>query len=473
MTREWSEYQQAVFEFVQRGTGHGVVLARAGSGKTTTIVEACKRAPLAARVLFVAFNKSIADELSARVPGNTTASTLHSFGFRAIKAAWGARTKVDKDREKKLAQGILPRDAGHQTVNALCKLVSMAKAWLVDDAQGLTELAESYQCTAGGDISAEQWARYAQHILRESRKRGDVSFDDMVWLPVVERMNVDAYDMVFVDETQDLNRAQVELVVAAAGRAGRIVAVGDDRQAIYAFRGADSASIERLTERLKATVMPLSITYRCPVAVVELARQFVSDLTPANDAAPGNVVPGVGCERMMGAIGAGDFVLSRTNAPLARLCLEALRDLKPAFSRGRDIGQGLAAMVRKSGVRTATEFAAWLDNHTRAEAARLVAANKSDKIDELNDRAETLHVLSEGCTTTAEIIARIAELFDDANPAGRVMFSSTHRAKGLEADRVWMLENTYKPKRGREEENLYYVAVTRARKELNLVVGVK
>lgn len=65
-----------------------------------------------------------------------------------------------------------------------------------------------------------------------------------------------------------------------------------------------------------------------------------------------------------------------------------------------------------------------------------------------------------------EIKDKIDGLFSDTDAANRIMLSTTHKAKGLERDRVWILMDTYRPKKSTEEANLYYVAVTRARKSL-------
>src|SRR5262249_47785764 len=96
-----------------------------------------------------------------------------------------------------------------------------------------------------------------------------IDFDDMIWLPVVLRLSVWTYDRVFVDETQDLNAAQLELALRACRAKGRILAIGDDKQAIYRFRGADSNAVERIIRRLSAKVLPLSVTYRCAQRIVE------------------------------------------------------------------------------------------------------------------------------------------------------------------------------------------------------------
>ena len=64
-----SEYQQEIFTFIEKGVGNAVIDAKAGSGKTTTMVEGMKYIPQDQRALFVAFNKSICEELE-KTPEN-------------------------------------------------------------------------------------------------------------------------------------------------------------------------------------------------------------------------------------------------------------------------------------------------------------------------------------------------------------------------------------------------------------------
>ena len=67
MTFKASAYQQAIFQFITYGNGNAVIDAVAGSGKSTTIVNALKLIPQNKSVLFLAFNKAIVEELKLKV----------------------------------------------------------------------------------------------------------------------------------------------------------------------------------------------------------------------------------------------------------------------------------------------------------------------------------------------------------------------------------------------------------------------
>jgi superfamily I DNA/RNA helicase len=85
------------------------------------------------------------------------------------------------------------------------------------------------------------------------------------------------------------------------------------------------------------------------------------------------------------------------------------------------------------------------------------------------DKAECLLNLCEGTLTIKDLKDTVEKLFNNVDDNNKVIFSTTHKAKGLERDRVFVLANTYRHGCGGEEDNLWYVAITRARSELFLV----
>src|SRR5258708_36261347 len=94
----------------------------------------------------------------------------------------------------------------------------------------------------------------AQAIYRESlAQTGIIDFDDMILFPLVKNLRVKfGKDLLFLDEAQDLSRARQALAKKFIKPGGRIVIVGDDRQAIYGFSGADAAALDNLTESMQA-----------------------------------------------------------------------------------------------------------------------------------------------------------------------------------------------------------------------------
>lgn len=79
-------YHEAIYRFVEEGRGHGVIMATAGSGKTTTPVEVAHRLQTGTSACFLAFNTAAAKQLRDRLPAHTTARTVHALGLKTLAA---------------------------------------------------------------------------------------------------------------------------------------------------------------------------------------------------------------------------------------------------------------------------------------------------------------------------------------------------------------------------------------------------
>lgn len=262
--REWSELQKNIFKDIHKNTDHTVIIARAGSGKTTVLVEGFKYIPKGKKTLMVAFNKAIADELRARAPMHVDCCTLHSLGLRAIKQAFG-NVVIDNDKCRILVESIIGEGRENYELNqSICKCVSLCKSFLYDIPSKIDELIDNFDIETF-DLTREEFIKHVIKTLTLCKKQTQlIDFDDMIWFPFVYRLNVGKFDVVFCDEAQDLNFSQISMVMSAVKPTGRIIACGDPQQAIYLFRGADSQSIPNFITKLKAKTLPLSITYRCP-----------------------------------------------------------------------------------------------------------------------------------------------------------------------------------------------------------------
>ena len=467
-----SDYQRDIFDFIDEGEGNAVVEAVAGSGKTTTLIEALKRTE--GRVLFCAFNKHIADEIKVLAPRHAQVSTIHSLGFKALRRSL-YMINVDGDKMRGILRPIMKDDYRNLPLRtAVLYVAKLAKLTLVDpsDRAGLMRIIVDYDLDED-DIEDElgEVVEYAANALNESMHRlTSIDFDDMVWLPNVLGIPVPKFDWLFVDEAQDLNPAQRELVLKALKKDGRMVAVGDSNQAIYGFAGADMDSISKLTTRLEAKTLPLSICYRCPTSHIDLAKKIVPYMEAAPGAPYGVVELGVRLESALRKMRPGDLVICRINAPLAEIAMKLIKEGRKAVIRGKDISTGLVALVRKMNTDDIYEFHERLVDYRDRQVAKYLKAEKEQKAINLQDRCETLIVLAEGAKTCAELVSRIETIFSDRQEG--IVLSSVHRAKGLEADRVFIYRDELLPHpnaKGQQivqEMNLRYVALTRAKKEL-------
>ena len=487
MSRNWSPQQNAIFAWFKKAVGHLIVRARAGTGKTTTILEAINHAMWAGKILLCAFNKVIADELAKRLTNpRAQARTLHSMGQYFCTKVWGKALKVDENRGKRLAAKAIGTDSVPTEIVKLVRdLASLGKNIKPFALPGeLHQLAIEFQIIPPVYGHEDDWTvrdiAGAAHVAMQLATENDgcIDYDDMIWLPVRMKWAFAFFDLVVVDEAQDMNPTQLLLAKAMCRRTGHIVVVGDDRQAIYGFRGADSNALDNLKRELNAAELPLTITYRCPSKVVKIAKRIVPDFAAAPEA-PEGIVDTINVGKLYNHVQPGNFVLSRSNAPLAKICLSLLRQGRKAVIRGRDIGKTLMAIVRRMEADSipdlAQSIARWetntIETMTKAEASE-------SAIQYVIDQAATIIALCEGLANVSELESRLHELFSNNDVDHAVVCSSIHKAKGLETERVFLLVDTLYPGSNRpdyeesaEEANIEYVGVTRAKAHLTLVQG--
>ena len=476
MMMKGTNEQEEIWKEIANGEGHVMVYAGAGTGKTTTIVQSAKS--VRGRKGFLAFNKKISTELGEKLPSDCEAMTFHSLGFSAIKMQ-NRGSRVDNKKVYKIIKSVLGK---YNSAPALNKLVSLSKSALVDanDKDSLLALIDEYNIEFDGLSDRTTALEYFPTIINNCMDTSVVDFDDMVWLPVVMDLTVKHYDVLFVDEAQDFNEVQRKLILKSCN-GGRMIVVGDPKQAIYGFRGADSGSMDIFRSTLAKSdrgvkIFPLSITWRCPSSVVAEANRFFKDYTCREDAPEGEVNANVSFNPSV-----GDLVLCRTNAPLVGECFNLIAQGVPAYVLGRDIGYSLKLLVNKvteNGSMRIEQFIPQFNAHVQVASEAFRRADKDKAVESLQDKAQCILHLTGNTNTVQGLLDNINKIFGDGKKRG-VIFSTIHKAKGLEADNVWILKPEIMPhpmaksvSDKAQERNLCYVAITRAKKTLNYV-GVR
>jgi hypothetical protein len=288
---------------------------------------------------------------------------------------------------------------------------------------------------------------------------------------------------ILVHNCQDLNAAQRELVIKLKAPNGRMTFVGDEKQAIMGFAGADATSVKVIADKTQAARLPLSICYRCPKSHLDMAREIVPEIEHAEHAEDGEVLH-LDPDDLHTTLRQGDMVLCRTNAPLISTCFQLIARGVPAKVRGRDIGKGLTFLVESvEDVKGYTwdEFGKCLAEYEAKTIAKLSdKEGTGSQIQGLQDRAESVRLIQSQthakgqCRDAKELKVYINSLFTDSGSV--IELSSVHKAKGLEADRVFILRPELLPHprlnfrwQGEQEMNLKYVALTRAKQTLGFV----
>lgn len=509
MEREASAYQQRIYDFVASGRGHGVIRATAGSGKTTTLVQIARRLPSDLAVCVLAFGKDAATELQKRLPQGVEARTVHAAGFRSMATylrASGLRPEIDDDKYRRLASERLRSlsrfhelaEDERRTLEAyLVGLVTFARLNLTDvrDPEAVRALSLRYglPVPASPDLEKES-IRCLPLVLDDGARvafgQGICDFDDLLHLPYVHAaarpgLGPRRYDLVFVDEAQDYSRLALEFTLRLCLPYGRMLFVGDPRQSIFGFAGADPSAMKRIVEATGATQLPLSVSYRCPQTHVRLARRIAREIEAAPGAARGSVRV-VDDDELEQMTLPGSLVLSRTNAPLLNTCMRLVRAGRRVHVRGQHL---VTRLLSLAGLLFGTE--------TRAGLGRMVEAYQRDEASRialrLGDGAAATQAMVEvltlsGCLmaaggpsmrrgmvslTALESAVRAAFAARDRDA---VVCSTIHRAKGQEAERVILLDPEHvlaADARTRDdilaEECVMFVALTRAKRDLVLV----
>ena len=495
---EPSQYQKAIFDYIQHEKGNLVVEAAAGSGKTYTLVKALSLIPQDKRVLMTAFNKDIVKELTKKVKEfpNVEVRTLHGLGM--ILTTRGLRIGGMKPEGYKYTQLIynhwqdltktninkLSRNARKSFVENTKKLVDFGRFYLATTRSEMIELMTKYDIPCVADE-----VDVALKVMAIGGKNLDsIDYTDMIWMPHIYDLHLQEceYDFIMVDECQDLNVAERNLVLRCLKEGGRLIAVGDSNQCIYGFSGSDPDSFRAIQSIPNTVSMPLSISYRCPESVVKFAQNLVPSIEAKQGAEEGVILDCVSLDDVHD----GDMVLCRNNAPLLQVYCKLLEQGKRAYIRGSDVGKNLQNIVigthkdylytnlKRDGV--FIRLYEDLFNSRKAIMERYGIsqedAMKHETIQAKLDMIRALEVLGADLTTTEELTKKIEDIFPKNDKGEGIMLSTVHKAKGLEADNVFIACASLMPSKSaldewqvQQERNLMYVAYTRAKKVLGFL----
>ena len=490
----FSEYQKAIFNAVENNSCNLAINAVAGSGKTTTIVEACKRLHLSRYdIKFLAFNNSIVKELQAKIGDYADVSTLHSAGYKVLqKVAGGKRFEINDRKYMNIIRdcnmlAINSDDDKKNSIKALNnadRLFRLCRINLIrhGETDKIADIADEYSI-----VPLVNELQVVNELLKDAytldlNDRLIIDFTDMLVLPLSYPKQIPTYKIVFIDECQDLSTAQRELMLRFA-KGGRFIAVGDRRQAINGFAGADCASFDKIANQQNTKELPLSVNYRCGKEIIKLAQEIVPEITAHEGAIEGSVETINKLE--LSTFKPNDMVLCRTSAPLVVMCLKLIRKGVTAVVKGRDIANGLISLIDKSKSKTIKGFSSWADVE-KEKLAKDIAKKENMSVEEAKetgryiaycDRIDCILAIGENVSNISAVKQQIDEMFNDSRLPNAVTFSTAHKSKGLEADRVLILlpeklPLTWKGQQDWEfeqEMNLKYVALTRAKKELVFV----
>ena len=497
-----SEYQTNVLTFLENGVGNLVINAAAGSSKTTTLVNCMRFIPEGKKVLFVSFNKHIAEEINKRIDNpNAIARTCSSVGYEICRENGVGLGRVDNEKYNDYIRDNICSISNYGEINSLGRnrgtylrnirqLVDLCRYTLNFTIKEIEALAKKY-----GIVPIRDEFEVCRQVLKWGKNNTDViDQTDMVWLPNVLNLNTRRLikDFIFIDEAQDISVSQQALITKCYNRGARVIAVGDKSQQINVWCGSDEAAIDKFRSAPNTIELSLPICYRCGKKIIEFANQYSCDkMIPRSDAPDGEVVEHVSINK----IGMGDMVLSTNTPPLIELQQKLFRMNKKTFIQGfkeiKDDFLGLVGGINATKIdfqcKTKDGLFPQLYGALIDEIDRLIQSGMDEEealsrpsVLYMYDNIKAIGVISEGLTEVRDLIDKIKLIFNgDSKDA--ILLSTVHRAKGLEADRVYIyqpsvLKNNMlatKDWEKKTEVNLQYVAYTRAKNSLYFIEETK
>jgi superfamily I DNA/RNA helicase len=481
---EPSKLQQAILNAYQGSRDNIVINAVAGSGKTSTLKMLSELTQNNGESkLYLAFNREIVEDVLPKLePLGVFVSTFHSLGFSAIKAQ-NPSAKVDKWKYRNLLTANLRQSGLYDLADKgiglgiVCRSIDALRVSLSKITPGSFEQALDANDVDFTNLNENHphWLEKLTTVARNTVLQGvendsTVDFIDMISLPVLKgKYHLPGYDLVMIDEMQDLNLVMQRWLSAFKKAGSRIVGVGDPHQAIYAFAGADSNSFYRSKDLISAVEFPLSVCYRCHDEALDWARDYVPHIEGTQRS---GVLSAVEYGDMPHKLAPKDLVLCRTNAPLVDLALELITLGKPVKIKGKDFGQDLISWVKKT-QKTNPDFAQFDVAFNSLMMAQARQAKSEDKLARLQDYKDCFDALRNdpAINSYEDLLARIDALYSEKAQGSAIVLSTFHKSKGIEADTVWILKSHRFPASMTEDQegNLAYVAITRAKKVLNVV----
>lgn len=304
--------QQAI---VNHDTGPALVYAVAGAGKTTAMVHRIARLVDARvfapeRILATSFNRDANGQIERALAARrgcdaVQVRTLHALGYGIVRMAqtrgYLPRLRADSldnihGVERQLLHAAVdganvarvayaPQLAALESAHFLTYM-RRQKAMLHFPDPGSLGLPRRFRRVAQRAEAPPQRQWYADLYARfeqERLARGLLTFDDMLstgWLMLARHEDILAavqqrYDCVMVDEFQDVNRAQAELLDLITMPHRNYMAIGDDDQTIYQWRGASPFFIRSFKKRYRATVYFMTDNFRSRAVHLALANQVI------------------------------------------------------------------------------------------------------------------------------------------------------------------------------------------------------
>lgn len=477
-----SKFQEEIYKEYNNSNCNLIIEAGPGSGKSHTILSMIGMTPKFKKCILVAFNKSIQEELSTKVPANVEVKTIHGLAYSILRKNIFKNFKVTGYKnfilgKKHLNLTKLKVKEVDVYLFLISKIIDLSRMNLCKTREDIEAVCLDYNIsTINGEIDdVMKMIVILDKYNRTDQKEVMIDFTDMLYLAytMVEPELYPKYSVVFCDELQDLNPLQKEIVERIIKhKTGRFVGVGDKRQSIYSFMGANIQAFESFLNRPNTKMLPLSVTYRCSKEVTKEANKIFPGLESFESNEEGEVREG-----SLEEVKDGDFVICRNNMPLIEAWINIIKQGKKCHILGKEFGKSLMMIIGKldkcddykDGV---TSILKKKEDELKSKGFKRPTANNNYQ--SLVEKLTIINILKTEFGSFEVMKNKIEEIFTDDDKSKGVILMSGHKSKGLETDTVFFLKRDLIPSKYSEtpqelyqERCLLYVITTRAK--LNLI----
>lgn len=432
-----------------------LVDSTSGSGKSTLLKKLAFDNPKA-KILYLAYNRSIVESIKGHLPANCDIFTFHAFGLSIVRNNLDS-FKVNFNKYRKYTK-----------IWDVSMLVQ--KHLSLGGANGL----KAWNATCDRFYINHKHIPEARVVLRESNESlGVVSAEDMLSLPVRENYKIDQYDIVLVDEYQDLGTDKLQLVVKIPTE--RIVFVGDRNQKINGFMGSDPFVEETLGEAYKISKFEINESFRCPRNVIDQANEYVPEMFGSKT---GGVVNSIKAKDMsIHDYPEESLILCRANAPLlvtARKFIDAGIDFK---INPKTINK-LENIVKRLAKRTSTISMVKGNCVEERRKKEAIYKQKGWNASMLGHRYDAVMAVLNVGNNIGDSIALLKKLGGHGQSLCSRRLSTIHSAKGLESNNVFYIQRGISDKIAEnasadwevdQEDNTQFVGITRSLNNLTYV----
>ena len=421
-----------------------LVNAVAGSGKTSTLMCLAEKYE---KGIYLAFNKAIVKEVLPKLPVGWTCKTFNAFGLSLVKQHYPTSRVNFKKYDKYM-------EWGGQTCSILA-----SKHMNMNGNIAYT----SWKDTCDRFQIGYQFIDDAKKLLETGQlDTSEISADDMLQYPINNGWKSKQYDIVLVDECQDLNPQQIAFLGCIPTK--RVVFVGDVNQAIYGFRGSDPYAIDKIKETYNPVEYELTESFRCPLEILSTIK---------------HIVPNIFSKKKNGIVHQSPlvtnldypdecFIISRTNNHLIKMAYQFIQEGKHFSIGGTFIAQ-LKRDLNKVCKGTLSDTRDNIKYKYNAELSR--AAGNRWSTNSIDNKYESLLSIVDMASKPEDIAIFVKTLGMHSDSASCRKLMTIHAAKGLESPTVFFIKPdtcAYFKEKSRvewekqQEDNLYYVACTRA-----------